>query len=280
MSRIVRASLALLIVVGATLWGAGLHQPDGVEASGHSASRTFASPWVAPGGQLQVTITAQNYGAFGQVAETLPAGFRFVQSSLPASAVNAETDTVKFTLLGDESFTYTVEAPAAEGTYSFSGLLLDQAKVENQVGGDTSLRVGPAPTPAPTSAPTPQPAPTATAAPTPRPTAAPTPRPTAAPTPRPTAAPTPRPTATPTPRPMATPTPEPAVAPTAAPAPEPTATPVPQPTATPTRVPLVSPPRTDEGGGVPGWVILLGVLIIAAGIIAWIGWWRSGRFRQ
>ena len=148
MSRIVRASLALLIVVGAALWGAGLHQPDGVEASGHSASRTFASPWVAPGGQLQVTITAQNYGAFGQVVETLPAGFRFVRSSLPASAVNAETDTVKFTLLGDESFTYTVEAPAAEGTYSFSGLLLDQAKVENQVGGDTSLRVGPAPTPA------------------------------------------------------------------------------------------------------------------------------------
>ena len=227
-----------------------------------------------------MTITAQNYGAFGQVAETLPAGFRFVQSSLPASAVNAETDTVKFTLLGDESFTYTVEAPAAEGTYSFSGLLLDQAKVENQVGGDTSLRVGPAPTPAPHRPQRPNRRPQQP----PRPRLGQPPRPRLGQPPRPRLGQPPRPrlepTATPTPRPMATPTPEPAVAPTAAPAPEPTATPVPQPTATPTRVPLVSPPRTDEGGGVPGWVILLGVLIIAAGIIAWIGWWRSGRFRQ
>ena len=274
MSRIVRASLALLIVVGAALWGAGLHQPDGVEASGHSASRTFASPWVAPGGQLQVTITAMDYGAFGQVVETLPAGFRFVRSSLPAAAVNAGTDTVKFTLLGDERFTYTVEAPAAEGTYDFSGLLLDRGKEEQQVGGDTSLRVGPAPTPASTPAPTPESTATATATATAVPTAAPTVAPTR--TPPPTSTATPRPMATPTPRPAATPTLEP----TATPVLQPTATPAPQPTATPTRVPLASPPRTDESGGVPGWVILLGAVIIAAGAIAWIAWWRSGRPRQ
>ena len=270
MSRIVRASLALLIVVGAALWGAGLHQPDGVEASGHSASRTFASPWVAPGGQLQVTITAMDYGAFGQVVETLPAGFRFVRSSLPAAAVNAETDTVKFTLLGDERFTYTVEAPAAEGTYDFSGLLLDRGKEEQQVGGDTSLRVGPAPTPAPTPESTATATATATAVPAAAPTAAPTR------TPPPTSTATPRPMATPTLEPTATPV----LQPTATPVPQPTATPVPQPTATPTRVPLASPPRTDESGGVPGWVILLGAVIIAAGVIAWIAWWRSGRPRQ
>ena len=88
MSRIILTSLAMLILVGAALWGASLDQPGSVAASGHSAERAFASPWVAPGGRLQVTITAQEYGAFGQVVETLPAGFRFVDSSLPASAVS------------------------------------------------------------------------------------------------------------------------------------------------------------------------------------------------
>ena len=199
----------MFILVGAALWGASLHQPGGPEASGHSAVRAFASPWVAPGGRLQVTITAQEYGAFSQVVETLPAGFRFVESSLPASAVIVEVDTVKFTLLGDERFTYTVEAPEAEGSYSFSGLVRDQGKVEEQVGGDTSLRVGPSPTPVPTA--------------TPEPTATPTPEPTA--TPVPTAIP--EPTATPTPEPTATPVPTATPEPTATPTPEPAATPVP-----------------------------------------------------
>ena len=186
MSRIAWVPLALLIMVGAALWGAGLTQPGGVEAGEHSAARAFSSPWVAPGGQLQVTITAQDYGAFAQVVETLPEGFRFVGSSLPSAAVNAEAETVRFTLLGDEQFTYTAMAPDAEGVYSFSGVLLDQNKAEEQVGGQTSLRVGPAPTPTPTATPTATPVPT----PTPTPTATPVPTPTPTATPSPTPVPT------------------------------------------------------------------------------------------
>ena len=106
MSGRVGASLALLLVAGATLWGAGLHQPGRVESSGHSATRAFASPWVAPGGQIEVTITAQNYGAFAQVVETLPEAFRYVGSSLPDAAVDVGPDSVTFTLLGREQFTY------------------------------------------------------------------------------------------------------------------------------------------------------------------------------
>ena len=39
--------------------------------------------------------------------------------------------------------------PRAEGSYSFSGVLLDANRVEQAVGGDSSIRVGPAPTPTP-----------------------------------------------------------------------------------------------------------------------------------
>ena len=244
MSKIVGASLALLIVVGAALWGAGLHQPDGVEASGHSATRAFGSPSVAPGGQIEVTITAQNYGAFAQVVETLPLGFRYVGSSLPDSAVSVRLVTATFTLLGEEQFTYTVQAPPVASTYTFSGVVRDQQKDELQVGGDTSLRVGLPPTPAPPPGPTAAAAATATAVPTAIPTPITAPTPTA--TPVPTATPTPEPTATPVPEPMATPTLEP-TAPT---------------TTTTTPIPVVV-PTDDEEGGIPLWVWVLPFVVLA-----------------
>ena len=264
MNRIVSTSLALLIMVGTALWGTGLLQPAGVEASGHSATRAFASPWVAPGGQMQVTITAMDYGAFGQVVETLPAGFRFVGSSIRSTSVDAQANAVTFTLLGDEQFTYTVEAPAAVGSYTFSGVLRDQYKAERPVGGETSLRVGPAPTPAPTA--------TTAATATPMPTATPTAVPTATPTPTPTATPVPTATATPVPTATAaaTPTPEPTATPVSQPTttPEPTATPEPVATPAPTATPVVVTETPEAGGGPPGlvWLILvvfgLGALLV------------------
>ena len=57
------AALAIVAMVGAL---ALLAQPGVVEAQSHSASRTFRQNWAAPGGELRVTITASNYGAFGQ----------------------------------------------------------------------------------------------------------------------------------------------------------------------------------------------------------------------
>ena len=268
MSRVALGSLALLLVVGAALWGVTLHQPGVVEASGHTATRAFASPWVAPGGQMQVTITARDHGAFAQVVETLPGGFRYVGSSLPDSAVSVRLDSVTFTLLGEERFTYTVEAPAVEASYSFSGLVRDQHNDERQIGGDTSLRVGPAPTPASTPAPTTSAAATATAV----PAATPIPAPAPTATPVPTATPRPASTATPTPEPTVTPAPEP----TATPVPEPTATPTPRPPAAAimTPVPVVS--TSDEEGGIPPWLWVLPFVVLAL-VLGSIAYARSQR---
>ena len=91
--------------------------------------------------------------------ETLPSGFSYESSDLFDAAVEVEGQAVAFTLLGDERFTYTVAVPSAEGPHSFSGVLLDSHRVEQAVGGDSSIRVGPEPTPTPepTATPTPEP---------------------------------------------------------------------------------------------------------------------------
>ena len=228
---------------------AGLLHSGPVEATSHSAVRSFSAPWTLPGGALEVTVTAARYDGLGQVVETLPAGFSYTGSDLSEAAVAVEGQTVAFTLLGDERFTYTVAAPSAEGVYAFSGVLLDANKTEQAVGGDSSIRVGPEPTP------TPQPTPTPTPEPTPTPTAAPTSEPTATPTPEPT-----EPTATP-PEPTATPTPEPPiVAPTLTAAREPTPTPAPPP----------QPPFPEPEEGQPPLLIALIALIGAGAILAMV----------
>ena len=160
---LIRKPLALLAVAVAVVGVAGLLHSTPVEATSHRAVRSFSAPWVLPGGALEVTITAAGYGGFGQGVETLPSGFSYEGSDLSEAAVAVEGQTVAFTLLGDERFTYTVTAPSAEGVYSFSGVLLDANKAEQTVGGYSSIRVGPAPTPTPTPEPTPTPTPEPTA---------------------------------------------------------------------------------------------------------------------
>ncbi len=245
----IRKALALVAVAVAVVGVAGLLHSGPVEATSHSAVRSFSAPWVLPDGALEVTITAAGYGRFGQVVETLPTGFSYTGSDLSEAAVAVEGQTVAFTLLGDERFTYAVAAPSAEGAYSFSGVLLDADKVAAPVGGASSIRVGPAPTPTPE--------PTATATPTPEPTATPMPEPTATPTPEPSATPTPEPTATPTPEPSPTPVPEPTATPTL----EPTATATPEPpTATPTPTAV---PEPEEGSPL-GLIALVGAGAVLA----------------
>ena len=205
----------MLAVAGAVAGFVGLLHPAPVDAMSHRAVRSFSAPWTLPGGQLEVAITATGYGGLGQVVETLHDGFSYKGSDLSEAAVTVEGQTVAFTLLGDERFTYTVVATRTEGSYSFSGVLLDANKVEQAVGGDSSIRVGPAPTPTPEPIATPTPEPTPTL--TPEPTSTPTPDPTVTPTPEPTPSRTPdlAPTPddpTPTPQ-LPTPIPTPTVAP-------------------------------------------------------------------
>ena len=198
----------LLGFLGAIMLGAFVPlQPEIAVASTHGATRSFSAPWVLPEGQLQVTVTASGYGVFGLLKETLPAGFTFVESDLAAATVKVDGQTVIFTLLGAQLVTYNVTAPAAEGQYDFSGVLLDDAETggnngrglvhQGWSGADGHTHAGahahrhaprrrphgdkptatPAPTATPDPTPTPSPQPTSTA--TAVPTATPMPAPTA-----------------------------------------------------------------------------------------------------
>ena len=107
-----------------------------------SATRTFSTASVSPGGQVTVTITAANYGGFGRVTETLPTGFTYVSSSLPDSQVTeVDARTIGFILQGDTSFTYTVTASSVEDSYTFSGTLRDSDRDDHVVGGSATVTV-------------------------------------------------------------------------------------------------------------------------------------------
>ena len=117
------------------------------------ARRSFATTSVAPGGSLSVTITARGHGSFASVAETLPAGFTYSSSSLPADQVVTSGQDVTFSLLAETSFTYTVRASGAAGSRTFSGVFSGvdanfDAFSDIPVRGDSSIRVrGSAPAP-------------------------------------------------------------------------------------------------------------------------------------
>ena len=155
-------ALVLLAVAVSALWLGGPLHTAPVEATSHRAVRSFSASSVLPGGRLEVTITPTGYGALGQVVETLPAGFSYAHSSLGASQVAVEGRTVTFTLLGESSFRYTVTAPSAEGSYTFSGVIKDVNRAAASVSGHTTIRVGPPPTPTSTPTPTSPPTPTPT----------------------------------------------------------------------------------------------------------------------
>ena len=294
---LVRKALAILAVAVAAFWAVALLQPTPVDATSHRAVRSFSASWVLPDGRLEVTITPTGYGSIGQVVETLPAGFSYSGSDLSDSQVAADGRTVTFTLLGEEAFAYTVTAPAAAGSYEFSGIIKDVDKAEASVAGASSIRVGPPPTPAPTSTPTPTPTPTST--PTPTPTLTPIPSPTPTPTPAPATTPERRTTATlvPTAVPTATPettataAPEPTPEPTAAATPEPTAEPTAtlEPTASPTpQIMLVVEPTATPaptatvvvaaaGDGPPGILWLIPVVVLFGLVLAVFFYLRTRR---
>ena len=254
-------ALALLVVAAAALVVLELLLVSPVDAQTPRASRSFAAPSVVPGGRLEVRVNAAGFGPFGQVVETLPAGFSYVGSTLSDDAVEVQGQTVKFILFGVDRFSYTVTAPNQEGSHTFYGALTDAQKVERPVAGTSRIRVGPDPTPTPTRTATPTPEPTATPTPSPTPTPMPTPTPTA--TPEPTATPTPAPTLAPRPTAVL------AVEPTA------TATATPEPTATATQAPTPAPvpeiPEREEGPPVWLWIILgIGLLAVLLAMYVYV----------
>ena len=115
----------------------------GSTTSGARATRSFDTASVAPGGQVEVTIAATAYGGFGAVTETLPAGFSYVSANnIDADQVTEEEQNVTFIFQeANKSFTYTVTASGAAGTYDFSGQLRDSDRVDRNVGGAASVMV-------------------------------------------------------------------------------------------------------------------------------------------
>ncbi len=91
---------------------------------GASASREMPAS-VTRGDQFQVTVNVANYGSAGQVLEKIPSGFTYLGSSLQDEAVSLNGSKVSFLLMGETSFSYTLEAPSSSGTYTFEGLLRD-----------------------------------------------------------------------------------------------------------------------------------------------------------
>ena len=242
MLRVISLLLALVL---ATIGAGTLVPSSALEASSHSAVRSFSQPWAPPGGRLVVTITATNYGGLGQVEETLPEGFSYTGSSLSKGSVTVDGQTVSFVLLGDGSFTYTVDAPDDEGDYAFSGVLNDANREEMVIGGASQVLVGPEPTAPPTSEPTPTPTPTL----------------------EPTATAAPVPTETPTVEPIPTPTPEPVVPTTSTTEPAAIATALPA-------TPQTGDTQETSGFGVFG-VAIGGILLLFAGFLA--GYWAGRR---
>ena len=147
----------MLSVMGG-LWLLSGSAPLAAQGAAASATRSFSpATAVAPGATVTVTITATDYGRLGGVTETLPAGFVYVSSSLDGSQVLVTGQMVRFTLQGDESFTYEVTASSVEGDYTFEGTLTDEDRGSSDVGGATDVTVATDTTPGPDATPAPPP---------------------------------------------------------------------------------------------------------------------------
>ena len=120
-----------------------LPPPPPVEAS---TARSLSQATVDGGAPVVVTVIPAGLGGFGSLAETLPAGFSYVSSSLRDNRVEEDGQTVTFTLLNEDPFTYTVTASGVDGLYTFTGVLTDGDKVTHDIP-DSIIRVGPEPTP-------------------------------------------------------------------------------------------------------------------------------------
>ena len=89
-----------------------------------------------------MTVNATGYGPSGLIEENIPESFAYLSTDLPGGAVEISGQAVSFILLGEESITYTVTAPAETGSYTFAGTLRDIDKIAVDIGGDSELLVG------------------------------------------------------------------------------------------------------------------------------------------
>ena len=131
-----------VFIIVAVMLAVALVIPGAAIAEGASATRTLPAS-VNEGAYFDVGIEASGCGNFGQVVETLPSGFSYVGTDSTDVTVTPEDSTVKFTFIGDAvSFDYTVTSSTTAGTYSFSGVVKDEDKIEYTIGGEAEIVVG------------------------------------------------------------------------------------------------------------------------------------------
>lgn len=135
----VLAQLMGVVVLGGALLVSGLLHPGVVDAQSPTATRSFSTATVPAGGELEVTVAPSDYGRFGQVVETLPAGFSYLSSEQPGIKVDGQDVAIVF--LEGDTVAYKVTASTTTGVGSFSGLVLDEDEAEEQVGGQHQVTV-------------------------------------------------------------------------------------------------------------------------------------------
>ena len=109
--------------------------------AGPRASRTFvtAERSVDAGSELTVNVAVADYGVLGQIEEMLPGGWSYVSSE--GVDGRADGQAVRFDLLGETSFSYTVTVGDTAGLNSFSGTLRDEDLNEYTMGGPADIVV-------------------------------------------------------------------------------------------------------------------------------------------
>ena len=136
----VLAFLMVVAVAGVALGSLWLLAPGHADASGHSATRSFSSTSVAPGGTVTVTIAARDYGGFGEIVETVPDEFTITNTS-PDAIVMGQTLTITGFGADLRTVTYTVTATDTAGNHTFSGTLADEDTQKETIGGDDTVTI-------------------------------------------------------------------------------------------------------------------------------------------
>ena len=109
-------------------------------AGAPTTSRTLPTS-VNVNSEIIVSIAVSDYGSVGQVVETIPDGFMYIESSLGTTQAEDTGNTIRFNLMGESNFDYTLIASSNENTYTFSGIIKDEDQNEFTIGGDTSILV-------------------------------------------------------------------------------------------------------------------------------------------
>jgi hypothetical protein len=132
-----------IIGIAVLLFTAVLTMTAGIVNAKPTATRKLPAEQIPADGSFRVEIEVSDYGTFGKISETLPEGFTYMTSSI-SGVYDGPTCTIDFTLSNENFFTYTVALhyhDIKEGTYTFSGKLLDEEGDIYDIGGDTEIVV-------------------------------------------------------------------------------------------------------------------------------------------